>query len=163
METNRRQALNEAYRPLYTRMKDLSAALERRGLTVESGWFSGHYGKNEAGQYQMDYFPIPVITVKGVCDVELGLELTTVSAKLSRDAALAFSPERLGEIPFEAYGVENYLLDLYLPGMAPPCLRDNILACGEREIGFSFCLPPDAPAERVLALVETLEQVEFYQ
>ena len=162
MEDTLRQRLNQFYRPMDERMRALSAALARRGLAAEGGWFSGHYTRDSAGQYHRDDFPIPVVTVKGVCDVELGPVLTTVSARLGRDAALALSPEEL-EVPFEAYGAEDYLLDLYLPGMAPATLAENIRACGEREIGFSFCLPPDAPAERVLALIEKLARWGFCQ
>lgn len=163
MEKTRRETLNEIYSPLCERMRALSAALAERGLPAESGWFCGHYSKDETGQYRMDDFPIPVVTVPGRWDIELGLELTTVSAKLRRAAALALSPEELGDVPFEAYGVEDYLLDLYLPGTDFSRLRENILACGEEEIGFSFCLPTDAPAERVLALMERLSQAGFYQ
>lgn len=84
MEKTRRETLNEIYSPLCERMRALSAALAERGLPAESGWFSGHYSKDETGQYRMDDFPIPVVTVPGRWDIELGLELTTVSAKLRR-------------------------------------------------------------------------------
>ena len=59
MEKTRRETLNEIYSPLCERMRALSAALAERGLPAESGWFSGHYSKDETGQYRMDDFPIP--------------------------------------------------------------------------------------------------------
>ena len=43
------------------------------GFKVTSGFYNGHYHKNAAGLYQADTYPIPVISVMGLCDLEIDL------------------------------------------------------------------------------------------
>ena len=44
-----RQALNEIYYPLELKQAALVRALSHGGFGLESGWYNGHYHKDEAG------------------------------------------------------------------------------------------------------------------
>lgn len=62
----------------------------------------------------MDYFPIPVITNKGTCDIEINLDQISITTKLTRNGALSYDFEKVKAYSFEAYGVKNYLDDFLL-------------------------------------------------
>ena len=116
-------------------------ALFHRIFELESGWYSGHYHKGDNGNWFRESYPIPVISIKGFCDIEIQFDKISVSAKLKRNTALAYSFEKFAEYEFEAYGVEDYLADFYHSGQTVPELKENIRACDEKEIGFSFMFP----------------------
>lgn len=71
----------------------------------------------------MDHYPIPVISVKGHCEHVITMQ---------------YMFQKLAGIPFEAYGVENYLEDFYLMGMTIDEMHESIKQSDEDEIGFNF-------------------------
>ncbi len=71
--------MNEVYFHLEQRRAQVIHALTHRVFTLESGWYNGHYEKDESGKYRMNYCPIPVVTVKGFCDIEIGFDFLTLS------------------------------------------------------------------------------------
>ena len=153
-----RQALNEIYYPLELKQAALVRALSHGGFGVESGWYNGHYHKDEAGNWCRESYPIPVIGVTGLCDIELPFDKITVSTKLKRDAALAFPFEKLAEYEFEAYGVEDYLADFYRPEQTEQDLKENIRICDEKEIVFPF----DVDGKQIFEFAKLLYQEGFY-
>ncbi len=156
-----RDLLNRIYAPLDAKRAQLTAALKEHGFPVEWGFYNGHYHETSPGTYAVDHFPIPVLTVPGLCDIELDLEQISVSAKLRRDDALARSFAPLGESRFEAYGVEDYLATYYREGMTLGEMRTAIEKSAEAEIGFSFFLPASSNGGDVAALAELLRREGF--
>lgn len=154
--------LNQIYAPLDAKRAQLTAALTERGFSPEWSFYNGHCHETAPGTYAMDSFPIPVITVKGLCDVEIGLDAVSVSTKLRRNDALARSFAPLSGYRFEAYGVEDYLATYYREGMSLVEMRTAIEKSLEAEIGFSFLLPPSADGADVAALAELLRREGFY-
>ena len=100
---------------------ELALGLHHRIFQVEWGWFSGHYEKDGDGEYSRNDYPIPVISVKGYCDIEVNPDCVTVTAKRKRRDVLEGDFEKsfakLTAYPFEAFGVEGYLDGFYQPGM----------------------------------------------
>lgn len=156
------ERMNEVYSQLDQKRVELLQTLRGQSAECVSGFYNGHYRRTESGDYQMDSFPIPVISVKGCCDIEINFDTLTVSAKLSRSDALACSFEKFADIPFEVYGVENYLLDFYLAGMTVAQMHAKISGSTEKEIGVSFVFPFDVKAERICKFVEQLHHERFY-
>lgn len=156
-----RASLNEAYAGLEAKHNEIIRALTHRIFQLESGWYNGHYQRDSDGKWVQDAYPIPVITVKGLCDIELQFDGISVSAKLKREAALAYSFDKLLDYEFEAYGVEDYLSDYYHPGQSVQELKDNIRASNEAEIGFSFSFPFEVTGQEILELVKLLSQEGF--
>ncbi len=156
------EELNAVYFPLAQRQKEFLAILSQQNVPFSSGWFNGHFSKRSDGSYQMDYFPIPVVSITGLCDIELNFDSVTVSTKLSRENALRFCFEDFPDIPFEAYGVEDYLADFYLAGMTAAQLRQNIERSRETEIGFQFRFPTDVAGEALCAFAGLLREKQFY-
>lgn len=154
--------MNAAYDRLEKKQDALAHAFSQREFESESGWFNGHYQKNEDGSFSRDSYPIPVISVKGVCDMEIQFDRIDVSTKLKREKALTYSFDKMADYPFEAYGVEDYLGDYYHEGQSIQELRDNILDSEEKEIGFSFTFSFDAEGEKILEFVTLLRREGFY-
>ncbi len=152
--------LNRVYRRLEGKGTELGKAL--RGFDAKLAWYNGHYRRQPDGGFAMDHFPIPVVEVKGCCDIEINLDSVTVSARLRREDALSFAYEKLSNYEFEAYGVEDYLGDLYRPGMTVQELTEKIRRCAEGEIGFSFRFDFDADGDAMYDFVTLLRQEGFY-
>ncbi len=154
------EKLNELYQALAKKTEDLALLLSGFGK-CEYGWYNGHFHKDD-GKWVKEYYPIPVISVKGLCDIEVGLETTTLSAKLGRDAAAQFPFETLSGCEFEVYGVQNYLSDFYRDGIATAQMRENICSSGETEIGFSFAVDRANESEQLVKLVGMMKDSGFY-
>lgn len=83
--------VNDAYYQLETKQAQITHALFNRIFEIESGWYNGHYHKGENGDWCRESYPIPVVTVKGLCDIEVSFDKITVSTKLKRAKALEYS------------------------------------------------------------------------
>ena len=154
--------INAAYYRLELKQTELVHALLHRIFELESGWYNGHYHKDETGNWFRESYPIPVIGVKGLCDIEIPFDKISISTKLKRNAALAFPFEKLAGYEFEAYGVDDYLADFYHPGQTVQDLKENIRACDEKEIGFSFVFPFDVDGKQIFEFVKLLRREGFY-
>ena len=131
-------------------------------LIYKSGWYSGHYHKDDNGKWFLTSYPIPVIDVRGFCDIEIGFDKISISTKLKRDRTLTYSFEKFENYEFEVYGVNNYLLDFYYSGQSLCVLKDNVNASDEEEIGFSFLFPFDVEGKQIFEFVKLLRKEGFY-
>lgn len=155
------ETLQRVYGALTEKCASLRAALKAKGLKSESGFYNNHYRRNEYGEYVPDAYPIPVISVDGVCDIEVDPRGLGVSSKLSREAALAYD---YASIPrkFELYGVDDYLRDFYREGMSLKDVASLIEASSESEIGAAFPFGFDDAPEAVADFIVWLKEREFY-
>lgn len=160
-----KELLNELH-IFYDRLEQKSVqighALFHRIFELEIGWYNGHYHKSGHGTWIREAYPIPVVGVKGFCDLEIHPDHIAVSTKLKRCAALNKSFDQFVGYDFEAYGVEDYLADFYHPGQTMEELKENIRACKEQEIGFSFSFPFDVDGQRMYEFVKLLRREGFY-
>ncbi len=144
------ETLNSIYEPMWRRTAALDRKLKEAG--IPHGWdYCAFHSSLREGEYRMEYFPIPVITVEGVCDIGIELDSLLNDPHLSRAQALAFDG---GAVPwtFEVYGTENFLEDLCRPDMSSAELRAVIGQSGEEEIGIAFSLPGDCRDEEILGI-----------
>ena len=154
--------INSAYDHLEMKQAEITHALFHRIFELESGWYNGHYHKKDTGEWHRESYPIPVISVKGFCDIEIQFDKISVSTKLKRDAALAYSFEKFSEYEFEVYGVEDYLAEFYHEGQTIQEMKENICACDEAEIGFSFVFPFGVEGKQIYEFVKLLRREGFY-
>ncbi|MCM1194818.1 MAG: hypothetical protein NC099_04860 [Corallococcus sp.] len=153
--------LNAFYRDLELKTVAVLGRMEVLGLDYDIGYYNGHYFKNSDGEYEKEYYPIPVISVKGACDIELEFDRISVSAKLSKRAALHFDYGKISAYRFEAYGIENYLDNYYEDGDIDKLLN-NIKESKENAIGFQFEFDRDTDAKKIMEFVEFLRKNGFY-
>lgn len=156
------EQLNGVYAPLERKAHQLLQGLRDRIPETEFGWYSGHYRRGRDGEYHRDFFPIPVIGVRGYCDIEIHLDCVAVTAKLKRGRALESSYEELKGFSFEAYGVENYLQDFYVAGSTVSQMKEAIRQSGESEIGFSFRMDFGIDGDGICEFLELLRREGFY-
>lgn len=154
--------LNKAYSLLEIRKAEIVDALYHRMFEIESGWYSGHYHRDDCGNWIRESYPIPVVSVKGLCDIEIGFERITVSTKLKRNTVLSYSFDKFAGYTFEAYGVDDYLADYFHAGQTIPEMKDNVRACEEREIGFSFTFPFDTDGTLIYDFAKLLRREGFF-
>ena len=154
---NARETLNAIYRPLEAKRGEVQDALRPLGLRVASAYYNGHYQKDADGDYVRNDYPIPVVEVTGLCDVEIEPDHLSVSAKLTRERALAYDFSRLRDYAYEVYGVQDYLTDY-----AGENVKDAILGSAEREIGFSFSFPFETEGEILYRFALFLREEGFY-
>ncbi len=152
-----RRQLNEIYRKLDTKAREISKLLH-----CTFSYYNGHYYRNESGDYEMDYFPIPVITIKGVCDIEIALNQISITAKLPRDKAISYDYKKVKPYSFEAYGVENYLDDFYIAGNTIETMIEKIMKSEEENIFFSFYFPYDVNSGTVCEFVQFIRTEGFF-
>ncbi len=159
-----RKDLNDVYKKLDLKAMELSYPFNKihGNFQYSVGFYNGHYGKNENGEYEMDYFPIPVISIRKICDIEVGIEKISVSTKLKKEEALIFNYSKLNGYIFEAYGVEDYLEDFYIKGDTTEQLINKIQNCKEKEIGFAFFLSDDIDGNTMYKFVNFLKRNGFY-
>lgn len=154
--------MNQAYQQLEIKLDEILEALKQAEYKVDSGWHNGHYNKDSNGEWQRDSYPIPVVGVKGVCDIEISFEGISVSTKFKRDAALAYSHENILEYTFEVYGVNDYLGDYYHNGMTIQELKDNIESSNEEEIAYQFIFSLAVQREQFGKFLHFLVKNGFY-
>ena len=152
-----RRQLNEIYAKLDKKAQDIAKL-----LGCDYGYYNGHYHKNETGNYEKDYFPIPVISVKGLCDVEIDLDGISVTAKLTKDRAISYDFEKIKSFNFEVYGVENYLEDFYVLGDTIASMIEKLSNCKEENVFFSFYFTNDTPVDTICKLVKLIEEEGFF-
>lgn len=152
-----RRQLNEIYEKIDKKAHEISEIIH-----CPFGYYNGHYYKNQYGNYEVDYFPIPVISIKGLCDIEIGLDQISVTAKLTREKAVSYNYEKVKDYSFEAYGVENYLEDLFIAEDTIESMIDKIIKSKEENIFFSFCFPYDTEAVIVCEFVKFIVKEGFF-
>ena len=153
----KRSQLNEIYRKLDGKAQELGKLLQ-----CAYGYYNGHYHKNIVGNYEMDYFPIPVISIKDLCDVEIDLKQISITTKLTRDKALSYDFEKVKSYNFEVYGAEEYLDDFYVVGDTISGMIEKIKASKEENIFFSFYFPFEVSANIVSEFVNFIGKEGFF-
>ena len=152
-----RRELNEIYMKLDKKAHELSKIFQ-----CAFGYYNRHYYKNESGQNEMDYFPIPVITIENICDIEIGLNEITVTTKLTKDGVLSYDFEGIKGYNFEAYGVEDYLDDFYTAGSTIDMMLEKVSNSSEENVFFSFCFPFETDADTIYKFVKFIRTEGFF-
>ena len=160
---NVREQLNRIYRPLDEKAHEYLSEMTKLhgGFEIESGFYNGHYHKNSEGNYQIDAYPIPVINVKGLCDIEIDFDGTSITSKLSKEQIISFDWNLLGNVKFEVYGVNDFLRD-YGDNYSACEISESVQNSEEKEFFISFFIPVNESGESVLKLLRKLQKHGFH-
>lgn len=159
---NFREQLNDFYKKLDDKAEQIKNILIKNGFQAEKKYSNGQYNKNAAGEYVKEYFPIPVIEVKDLCEIEIVGMRINITSMTNIDNAIHFDYSKISEYYYEVYGVVNYLSDYYKNGEELSVLFKNLGASEEQEIGFAFSLADDIKEDKILSLVNLLKSNAFY-
>lgn len=156
--TRTMETINGAYQGLHERAEKLANVLARLGHKVEWGYF-GQHSTMVDGDYFLEYYPVPVITVKDVCDVGLDFTQVWVEGKLYSGAARELELNFLKKYDFSIYGIDNYLQELYEDGMSDEELHEAIASSEEREIGIAITLDDEPLTREIIEAVHLMMQL----
>lgn len=152
------QVLNKEYEPLRTHTRAMLKALAQSGFACEWGYFAQHSVRN-GDEWFFEHYPIPVITIKDVCEIGFDLNQTFLECKLKRETALAFDFTRFQDFIFEVYGITDYLNDFYHAGLDVHAIRAKIESSEETEIGVSLLFGYLEPVETLLLAVKKVKEI----
>lgn len=108
-------------------------------------------------------YPIPVISVKGLCDVEISLDQVTVSTKRRRLDTLEYSFEKFECVPFECFRIESYLGEDYFNAQTSmEEFRTKMEKSQETSLGFSFLFGFDTDADALYQFAKLLRREGFF-
>lgn len=154
--------IDSVYSTLESKCLEIMNKLTPAHPGVSFGWYNGHYHKNQRKEWVREAYPIPVIELKGVCDIEVSLDKITVSTKLNRADAINFDFNKFEGYKFEAYGVNDYLKDFYTEDCTFEDMKNSIISSTEEEIGFSVSFPFGVSITKVSRLVDLILNEKFY-
>lgn len=154
--------INAAYSQLETRMIAVYGSLYHRMFELECGWYNGHYSLGEDGEWNRDSYPIPVVSVKGLCDVEVSFTGITLTTKMRRTQAIEYSFVKFANYDFEAYGVADYLNNYRSKGESIEEFKKNLKGTKEREIFITFTIPEDMIGDKLYNFAKLLKREGFY-
>lgn len=157
------QQLQRIYAKLDDQQAIIYQALRRRVWTLESGWFNGRFHKTIGDRYIREAYPIPVISIIGLCDIEVHFDKVSVLAKLERDTALAKCFDGFVHYDFTARSGEDDTLIFYEPGMTIPEMKKNITDSEDSEIEFEFRFPSDITGRQIFEFSDSLRIDGFYR
>lgn len=161
MELDTFDLLNSVYEPLYKRTAAVLSKLKKLNYDVTWGYYGFHSVKNKE-EFTTELFPIPVITVKDICDIGIDLDSIFIEGKLKRDAALKFDFSLLKDYNFEVYGVNEYLKDFYNKNLDIVNIHEKIKESSEKEIGIQVCLESDTPLSKIIEVVKKYSKWNTY-
>lgn len=154
--------LQKEYKRLELKYYQLWRGLDHRIFDLDGGWFNGEFERSEDGLWVSQSYPIPVISVKGYCDVEIGFDKITVSTKRKRTDALTRFYAKLRIYDFEVFGSNDCHEVFYCPGMTDEQMKARLRESNEQEIRFRFILPWDTDQEQIYEFVKLLRREGFY-
>lgn len=144
--------LNDIYKNLYERTCEVCKALKSHSYDISWAYFAFHSTRIEA-ELMLEYFPVPVITVKNICDIGLRPDNFFIELKFKREEALLFDFSSI-KFDFEVYGIENYLNDFYNNSMAVGEIHSNIKKSKEKEIGVQLKIDKTASTGEIIEIVK---------
>lgn len=168
--------LNEVYRTLVIKAQSLMrefSPLVNPGLLMSMSYLIKHYirhmykHKEEsleyAAQHSENHYPIPVIRLSGLCDVEIDADVISVFTRLKRVDMLKFDFSQLDGYSFDAYGYgTGGRVDFCDSGDSLPEVKENILSGSTEVIDFYFDFPFDADEKEIFALINRLQSAGFF-
>lgn len=149
---NTLQDISKAYCVMQDIFTNILKALFPMKLEINSGWFTGHLHKVKGGQWQTEPYPIPVVRVPGVCDIEIDFDGIMVCTKLGRTQALNYSFEKFKTYTFEIYSMDEHLTDFYRSDQPLYVLHESITDSKVAEVAIVFSFPLDVVPKELLEL-----------
>jgi len=133
-----------------------------RSKPAELRYYSGHYTKNDSGDYQMDYFPILVLSIQGLCDIEFHTDQIQITTKIKKSEIHKLDFKTLNPYSFEVYGLKDYT-STYGNNQTPvESLIQTIDHSNETVVVFAFSFSNDIEPIKIKSFTHQLERLHFY-
>lgn len=136
----------------------LTSSLKNQSLPIDSGWYNDHY-HIENGNWIREAYPIKVLTLNGLCDIEIGFFNIAITSKLKKEQALLYNFSSLESLnlKYDVYGVENFLLDFKNEFFdEKETIKNKIKNSSEENIAFSFYFELNSSKSNIQKIVNTI-------
>lgn len=153
--------LNKIYEPICNQCKEMENLLKENGYVCKKGFYNNHSVKDGNGNWIIEYFPIPVVTVGEICDVGINLDLIFIETKMKREKAIKYDFSKLLKYKFEIYGIEEFLKDFYNDTLDIEGIPKRIEISNEKEIGIGFEIENQHMNE-IIEIINELTKLETY-
>jgi len=161
MDINMIKKLNLIYEPLYKYTMKLVNELKE--LNYDAQWgFYGFHSIRHKDEFITEFFPIPVITVRDICDIGVDLNHIFIEGKLTREAAMKFDYSLLQDYTFEVYGINDYLNDFYNSKLDVEGIGRRIEESKEKEIGIQIFLQSNCAFSKIIEAVGKCQKWNTY-
>lgn len=127
------------------------------------GWFNGRFHKTIGDRYVREAYPIPVISIIGLCDIEVHFDKVSILTRLEREMALARNFDSFVHFDFIARSGDDDTLIFYEPGMTIPEMKKNITDSEEPEVEFEFRFGSDVTGRQIFEFADSLRIDGFYR
>lgn len=164
--------LNEFYAALTAKAQSLMKTLMPlvdSTLLMSMSYVIKHYIRNmykhkeptpdNAARYSEDNYPIPVIRLSDLCEVEIYTDVISVFTRLKCADVKKLDFSHLSGYTFEVYGYDGGQLMDFSDGEAT---KDNILNSSTEVADFYFDFPFDCGEDEILTLATLLHDEGFF-
>lgn len=160
----KKQELNDFYSAMDLKSHELSNPFMngRGSFHCEVGFSNGHFSKGEDGEYEMDLFPIPVVYLGHICQIEVSMDQIMLRTKLGKEEALCFDYEKIADREFEIYENDDPRSNIFRKGDAIESLKKKLLVSQENELNFAFLFPYTIDGVSMYGFVKFLRNEGFY-
>jgi len=155
------QILNTIYKPIYEYLQSILKVLKEATYDYKWGFYNNHYVKKNS-QWHVEYYPIPIVTIKNICDIGIDINRIFVECKISRETVVEFNWNNLLDYKFEVYGVKDYLHDFYNASLDLDSILVRILESDEDEIAIEIEMDLLEDKVKVLDIIRKLEAMGTY-
>lgn len=155
------EELNNIYEPLHRQFKELKRILEKYDFSYSSaGWFNMHSIKYN-DEFIIEYFPIPVLSIKGVGDIGLNLDHIFIETTISKEKALNLQLDKFNDYNIEIYGVSDYLIDYFESNLETEVYKEKIHESNENEFHFTIYLPQGITMDKIIDVIFKLREYQI--
>jgi len=155
--------LNAFYQDMEHRAnRILGQFMTLRSRPAELRYYSGHYTKNDSGDYQMDYFPIPVLSIEKLCDIEFHIDQIQITTKIQKEKIHKQDFKTLDAYSFEVYGLNDYTATYGTNHTPVETLIQTIDQSNENVLVFAFIFMNDIEPTKIKSFKDQLERLHFY-
>lgn len=176
LDSDFKARLNEVYRELVAKAQSLMkefSPLVNPDMLMSMSYLIKHYIRHmykykeetleDAARHSENHYPIPVIRLSGLCDVEIDTKVISVFTRLKRVDMLGFDFEQLKGYSFDAYGYgAGCRIDFCDGGDSLTEMKEHILSGSTEVIDFYFDFPFDTDEKEIFTLIKRLQNAGFF-
>lgn len=159
-----KQELSEFYRQLDERSNAiLDSFLDLNGdFDYWVGWYNEHYSRNEKNEYEFNYFPIPIITLDKIAEIEINPEETTIYTYFNARKAREINFDRFIIFNVEAYVVDDNELEEEYTDFGKAAKPSKKKPNNNKDICFAFIFKKDVEARKIGSFIQLLINLGFH-
>lgn len=149
--------LNEIYERLQLEKDVVTRVLDFKNIDYKVGYYPYHTIKKDT-DFILEYFPIPVVTIKETIDIGIDLDHIFIEFRLKKEIALNFDFSLFKLYNFEVYGINDYLKDFYLDKdikNIPNLIEDSV----EEEVGVSIYIDKENMDQNFIEAIDFVLEI----